>query len=265
MRRSLLALLLCSFASSSAMAQAPSLALPMLEVAAPAGEKRSAADVPRDWIAQRAITRAWGASEDSIYTEVQVPDWKSEPLAMLASAILPGAGQLYVGEGSGWYFLAGEAACWTLRALSIRKADDRENEFVAQLGDPQDGASGWSFERYQNATGGDVSWLETLWAADRGAYYLALARDRSLTAGFSGDPQASFDTYRALREKREDALSRARTMEMLIVIDHLVSAWDALRAARFHNLPLRRSLPVQLGAEWRDGEPVVTAAWVRRL
>ena len=246
-------------------AQVSALAIPALERPEPRIERRGAAEVPPGFLAQRAIAREWGASEDSVYTEVQVADWKSAPAALLASALLPGSGQLFLGEGSGWVFLAGEAAGWTIRALSVRRADDREAEYATLLGDPHVDASGWSFERYRDATGGDVSWLQTLWVADRENYYRTLARDPAYVAGFSGEPQATAERYRGVRQEREDALSRARTMEVLLVMNHLVSAWDALRAARFHNLPLSRDLPVRMSTEWRDGSPEWTAALVRRF
>lgn len=265
MKAPLAALLMLSAAVSLAHAQTSALALPMLQPAAERAERRTAAEVPGGLVAQRAIVREWGPSDDSVYVEVRIPDWKSEPRALLASAILPGTGQLYVGEGSGWIHLAAEAAGWTLRALSVRRADDREDAFVALVGDPNEGTSGWSFDRYRTATGGDVSWLQTLWASDREAFYLALARERTYDAGFRGGAEDSAERFRGLREERESSLSRVRTLEALIVAHHLVSAWDALRAARFHNLPLRRSLPVQLGGGWRDGSPVFTAALVRRL
>jgi len=257
------AIVLLLIGASTAHAQPATLALPVSDVRS--ALHSTSADVPRDWLAQRAIEREWGASEDSVYAEVTVAGWRSEPGALLASALLPGAGQLFVGEGSGWVYLAGELTGWTLRALAVRRADDREGEFAALLGDPYVGSSGWSFDRYTAATGGDVSWLESLWVSDRESYYLALAREPGLVAGFAGDAQATLDSYRGLRDERDDALSRRRTLEVLLMVNHLVAAWDALRAARFHNLPLRRSLPVQLGTEWQDGEPRWTAALVRRF
>lgn len=260
-----LLLVALALVAAPVQAQVSALAIPALERPEPRIERRGATDVPQGFVAQRAIAREWGASDDSVYTEVQVADWKSAPAALLASAVLPGSGQLYLGEASGWVYLAGEAAGWTIRALSVRRADDREAEYATLLGDPYLDASGWSFERYRNATGGDVSWLQTLWIADRENYYRTLAREPAYVAGFSGEPRATAERYRGVRQEREDALSRARTMEILLVMNHLVSAWDALRAARFHNLPLSRDLPVRMSTEWRDGSPEWTAALVRRF
>lgn len=255
----------CALAALPAAAIASPLALPMPERTEARIERRSASEAPADWLAQRTITRAWGPSEDSVYTEVQIPDWKSEPAALLASAVLPGAGQLYAGEGSGWVFLAAEAAGWTFRTLAVRRADDRRDRFTSLVGDPYAAASGWSFERYRQATGGDASWLETLWASDREAFYLELDRGLQYAAGFRGGPDASAEAYRGLRGEREDALRRARMLDALLMIHHLASAWDALRAARFHNLPLRRSLPVQFGSRWSGDSPGFTASLVRRF
>ena len=73
---------------------------------------RGSAKVPELWLAQRSIDREWGLSDDSTYATVDVPGWKSEGLAFTMSAVLPGTGQLYVGEDSGWYYMIAEAVLW---------------------------------------------------------------------------------------------------------------------------------------------------------
>src|SRR5262245_34774719 len=92
-------------AASSAVAEAPELTR--------LAYRHAALDAGRDGLlAQRTIDRQWGLSEDSVYVTVDVPGWKSEALATTLSAIVPGTGQFYTGEGMGWVFVAAEAAGW---------------------------------------------------------------------------------------------------------------------------------------------------------
>lgn len=225
-----------------------------------------AAEVPADWLAQRAIDREWGASEDSLYRELEVKGWKSEGLALALSGALPGAGEFYVGEGSAWMFLAIEAAGWFGRTTTRRKSDDLRAQAAAFVGDPTDSASTWSFARYEQQAGGNAAQLEALWAGDREAYYQALATDPTYRAGFKGgDPGITYESYRGLRDDMQDRRRQSRYYEIALWANHVLSAFDALRAARFHNLPLRRNIDLQLGAKMRRGDPTLRAAVVRRF
>ena len=225
-----------------------------------------ASSVPELWLAQRTIERQWGLSEDSTYRTVEVGGWKSEGWALVLSGAVPGAGQVYVGEGSGWFFLLGEAAGWVGRALTRRRAVELRDDAAAFVGDLTDSTSTWSFARYAAVSGGEASLLETLWEQDRDAYYQALADDPSYRAGFSGaDPRATRDSYKELRDASQDRFRRSRYIEIALLLNHATAAFDALRAARIHDLPLRRNLDLQLGARWRRGEPQLRAALVGRF
>jgi len=48
-------------------------------------------------------------------------------------------------------------------------------------------------------------------------------------------------------------------------LNHAVAAFDALRAARFHNLPLRRQMELQLSGRMRSHGGELRAALVRRF
>ena len=75
----------------------------------------------------------------------------------------------------------------------------------------------------------------------------------------------TFESYRDLRTSWQDRFRQSRVFEMALWMNHAVSAFDALRAARFHNLPLRRTLDLQLGGGFHRGEPQFRAALVRRF
>jgi hypothetical protein len=222
----------------------------------------AAGDVPRLWLAQRTIDRQWGPSADSTYVTVNVPDWKSEGWAMALSGAVPGAGQLYVGAGSGWWYLVGEAGGWAGRWLYRREANRYRGQAAGLLGDPNDSTSAWSFQRFQARGGGDVSWLETLWTSDREGFYQAI-QGGAYSAGFSGS--SSFKSWFSLRESADNAFRREREMDALLVLNHVLSAFDALRAARIHNLPLQQNLRLQLGERWNRGGPALRAALVRNF
>lgn len=245
------------------------LALPVLSAAPDAGTPsmlRGADTVPELWLAQRTIDRDWGLSEDSTYRTVDVKGWKSEGLSLALSGALPGAGQLYVGEGSGWLYLAGEAMGWVGRTFTRRKGDDLREQAASYVGDPTDSLSTWSFARYQQVTGATADRLEELWTGDREAFYQALASDASFRPGFEGaDPGIAFESYRGLRESSQHRLRQSRLIEIALWANHAVSAFDALRTARFHNMPLRRTIDLQLGAKLRRGQPVLRATLVRRF
>ncbi len=217
--------------------------------------RRGAAEVPGLWLAQRAIEREWGPSEDSVYRTIEVREWKLEGLALALSGALPGAGHLYVGEGSGWLFLAAEALGWAGRTITRRRGDSLREDAIALIGNPADTASNWSFERYATATGDDADELRTLWALDRDAFYESLARDPQYRHGFAGaDPLGTYETFRGAHDSAQDRYRQSRYLEIALWANHAVAAFDALRAARFHNLPLRRDLELRLsGRAGREG------------
>src|SRR5690348_16666361 len=152
--------------------------------------------------AARRPGRGGGPSDDSTYVTVNVPDWRSEGWAMALSAAAPGAGQLYVGAESGWWYLVGEAGGWAGRWLYRREANRYRGQAAALLGDPYDSTSAWSFQRFQARGGGDVSWLQTLWADDREGFYNAI-QTGGYTAGFSGG--APFRSWVGLRLSADNA------------------------------------------------------------
>lgn len=253
----LLAALVCAGVARADVRAWSELALPVVDLA-PASSG--------DLLAQRVIDREWGLSEDSVYAEVSVPGWKSEGVAMALSAGLPGAGQLYVGEGSGWAFLLVEALGWAGRAFTKNEAEQSARDARAFVGNPYDTTSGWSFERWSRTTGGDADRLEALWLYDREAFYQALRTDPQYVGGFNGQqPDEMYRSYRDLRNTRDTNLRRAHLAEGLLWVNHVAAAIDAVRAARLHNLPLRNEYQLQLGQRMREGQREYHATLVRRF
>jgi hypothetical protein len=49
------------------------------------------------------------------------------------------------------------------------------------------------------------------------------------------------------------------------MLNHVIAAFDALRAARAHNLPLKKNIDLQLGAKLNRGAPELRATLTRRF
>jgi len=217
-------------------------------------------------LAQRVIDREWGVSEDSVYVEKDVPGWRSEPGAMLMSAVVPGAGQAY-SEGAmrGAWFAVAEALSWTARTLLRRSGERARDDAAAYAGSPTDPASTWSIARWEQATSASPDLVERLYAADREAFYDLIETDPRFLAGWAGDPQSTRQHFVELREASERRLRGARFSESMLWVNHVVSAVDAFRAARLHNIPLAPSLGLKVKSSWRHGSPEVMAAIERRF
>jgi hypothetical protein len=220
---------------------------------------------PQLYLAQRAIDRAWGPSDDSSYVEVNVPQWRSEGLAAGLSAAVPGAGQLFVGEGSGLWFALAEAVGWTANRIYLHKARSERDRSARFVGDPADSSSAWSFARYRQATGQDPAELEAVWAQDRQAFYEMIARDPVYLAGWSGQSDATRGEFSDIRSTARGYYNRASGAGYALWLNHLVAALDALRAARLHNLVLQENLELKLRSSWQGGRPAVMAVLVRRF
>lgn len=222
---------------------------------------------PQVRLAQRAIDRSWGLSDDSTYTEVDVPEWRSEGLAVGFSAVLPGAGQLYSGEGSGVWFVLAEVAGWTANRIFIHKAKDERARSARLAGDPMNSESAWSFDRFEESTGMDslAAELEAVWAQDRQAFYEMIARDPVYLAGWDTESADARGEFVGSLDASRGYQDRASVAGYVLWLNHLVAAFDALRAARSHNAMLRENLEVKLRSSWSGGHPGATVALVGRF
>jgi len=220
---------------------------------------------PQFGLAQRAIDRSWGLSEDSTYSEVDVPEWRSEGLAAGFSAVVPGAGQLYTGEGSGVWFALAEVAGWTANRIYLHKAQTERERSARFAGDPTEATSAWSFRRFTEATGKDAVELEAIWAQDRQAFYEMIARDPAYLAGWNGTSEVTRSEFFGIRDASRGYSDRASSAGYVLWLNHLLAAVDALRAARFHNVMLQHNLELNLRSSWHGGRPAVTAVLLRRF
>jgi len=217
-------------------------------------------------LAQRVIERTWGPSDDSVYVELRIPEWRSESVALGLSAAAPGLGQLYSGERyRGLWFALAEAIGWTSHLAFRRGAEGLRDDAEAFVGAPSVPASTWSFERWAAATHQDANELARLYQADRETFYDMIASDPRYLEGWQGDAEANRAHFAELRHRSEQRLRNARYAGFGLWLNHALSAFDALRTARLHNLPLQRDLDLKLKSSWRRGGPDVIAAIERRF
>jgi hypothetical protein len=167
---------------------------------------------------------------------------KAVGLAILYSLIVPGMGELYAdGFASGKYFLMAEGALWiTYAAFEIHGNDLRDaarsysgahagvitsgkdDQFFVDLGNFAS-MDDYNDKRLRDR---DISRLYTL---EAGQYWL-------------WDSQAARLDYREQRIASESAYNSRKFVVAAIVINHVVSAINAARAAISHNRSLQESL-----------------------
>lgn len=226
----------------------------------------SGGDHPELIFAQRVIDREWGPSEDSVYVEMEIPQWRSEGAAMGLSAALPGLGQAYAGNRRrGLWFALAEAVGWASRQIYRSRGDELAEEAVAFVGTPERSGSAWSFDRWTATNSDERNELERLYQADRQAFYDRIAEDPRYLSGWSGDPLETRRDFGGLLRVSNDRLRYARYASMALWINHVASAVDALHATRLHNVSLAPGLGLKLKGGWRSGGPQLRAAVERKF
>jgi len=167
----------------------------------------------------------------------------------LLSAILPGAGQLYLGENRGYVLLGLDAATWFARFAYLDASDGKMRE-SRHFADRH-----WDLERYRESeaySGCDAFYRSRLYdemsalrERDPERYYSNLARQDSLRAGWDdawnrADPDsiqcgiasANRQSFRDLRSKSDDLKNTARLALVVAVLNRVLSSVDALRLAK---------------------------------
>jgi hypothetical protein len=107
--------------------------------------------------------------------------------------------------------------------------------------------------------------MRALFERDRGVFYDRIAHDPRFLAGWAGDPAATRNTFTELRDHADDRLRFARYASYLVLINHAVAGFDALRAARLHNRPLQERVQLRLGGGRYEGGSELTAALETRF
>jgi len=214
-------------------------------------------------LAQRTIGRSWGLAPGE--TKTPTPGWRSEGLAFLMSGVAPGSGQLYSGSGRAWWFAAAEVLGWATNLFFDSRADAWRRDAEHYAGSPSDAASAWSFERWENATGGDASGLRALYDRDREVFFDLIGSDPAYLEGWDGNATVNRAAFVDLRDHSENHLRTARTARAGLWLNHVLAAFDALRSARGHNQSLGPGIGLRFERRWQDDGLAMTAALERRF
>ncbi len=142
----------------------------------------------------------------------------------------------------------------------MRRGQSLQDDASAYAGAPTDSTSKWSFQRWEEATNGDDSEIRALYVRDREVFYDRIAHDPTFLDGWTGDPSSTRSVFTGLRDHADDRLRYSRYAGEGVWLNHAISALDALRAARLHNVPLGHDLKLRLGSGWSHGRPAFTAA-----
>lgn len=200
---------------------------------------------------------------------------KSPASAFLLSAMLPGLGELYSGSNRGYLFLGVEAVSWITFASYRTSANNKEGELFDfaddhfAIGAFEETCVGQPGQSCQEA----LDQISNFYANDPDEYYEIISKNPIYRAGWgvavmpggwtyeNGPPpdcsgpsdypcreqyrrwasdqsaaqDRSYVEYNQLRDDRNSLDRTARGMTMVALVNHVVSAWDALMVARGFN------------------------------
>jgi len=214
---------------------------------------------PETVLAERAITRELGKhtdgaqgpdATDARYTYVDVKGWKSPGAASGMSLVLPGSGQLYAGDKSGYVFLGVEAVAVAAYVKYRGDSRDQRDKYFGFIGDPTQSNSRFSFDRLAATVSPDeLERLKTIYARDPHEFYDIVTTTDSYAAGWD-DQSASGSHDRATADSYRgdvNSLTRKSRIGLFVALtNHVVSTIDALRVARLNNVALTQNLSMKI-------------------
>ena len=175
---------------------------------------------------------------------------KSPGKAFIFSAAVPGSGQLYAGAKRGYVYLGIEAVAWTTSYFFHKSGKQKEEDYMdfadahwtePTVGDsigvsPDGGTTYYYTDDYHNRI---VYFREN----DKGHYYEDIGKYAYYQIGW--DP-GTLGEYLDMRDDSNRLLKNSSYAIMGAVVNHVVSAVDALRLARSHNLRLGYGIDLDL-------------------
>lgn len=210
--------------------------------------------------------------------------------AMLLSAALPGLGQLYADSNSGYLFMGVEAGAWLTWGSYRSSSSNKEGDMFAYA---DDHFAIDVFERNCVSQDGQscvdaLQQIEDFYAHDRAEYYEIISKNPIYKAGWGArqadnPPPFGTEEYRAwvaslgaaqdddyigynqIRDERNDLSRTARGMTVVILLNHLVSAWHAYAAAGGLHTQVSDDVDmhVKVSSSWRHpgARVVFSRAW----
>ena len=194
-------------------------------------------------LAQRAIQEPVQGIEKKEPPQTQTG--KSPGKAFVFSLLAPGSGELYVGAKRGYIFLGVEAVAWASSYFLDKSGDKKEQEFerfadqhwdFPPVGTMGEGGSVYTAER--------DSMMRGFYDHNKQHFYEDIGKQPFNVPGW--DSSVNLDTYLDMRDKSNWLLKNSDYAMMAAVINHVISAVDALRLARNYNAELGHGMKLNL-------------------
>ena len=219
---------------------------------------------------------------------------KSPASAFLLSAMLPGLGELYSGSNRGYLFLGVEAVSWITFASYRASSNNKEGELFDfaddhfAIGAFEETCVGQPGQSCQEA----LDQISNFYANDPDEYYEIISKNPIYRAGWgvvvtpggwtyenapppecgpsdypcreqyrrwasdqSAAQDRSYVRYNELRDERNSLDRTARGMTMIALVNHVVSAWDALMVARGFNARMPGQVEMDFKIKGSFGNP----------
>jgi hypothetical protein len=200
---------------------------------------------PSLFLAQKAIEEPTPTAEKEEKEPSQVE--KSPGKAFIFSALVPGSGELYVGAKRGFIFLGAEAVAWTSSYFFHKSGKQKEDEYL-NFADNH-----WSFERLP-AVGGTCngspytadrdSLIRYFYEHNKQHFYEDIGKQPFYQCAW--DSPENLGSYLDMRDKSNWLLKNSDYAIMAAVVNHVISAIDALRLARNYNANLGHGMKLNL-------------------
>ncbi len=184
---------------------------------------------------------------------------RSPGLAFVLSAVLPGAGQLYLGERRAYVYLGADAAAWFARS-SYRGAARTQERSFRSFAQRHWSIATFSSRDHETWSAADSVRIAELLASGSSQFYDEIGRKDAYRGGWDdfGTLQQNRGKFQDMRSRKSDLDSNARIAMVGLVLNRLVSSMDALRSARGRTGdPPRVRLEGGIEGEWSSPQAVV--------
>jgi hypothetical protein len=157
----------------------------------------------------------------------------SPAAAGFLSGVLPGAGQLAMGQQRGWLYLGIEGAAW-FAYFSLRSAGHQSETDYREFADQH-----WEWTRYRTVTdcpgGGPQNFeeeqaaLQDLYDNEKNKFYQEIGDQTVYACGW--DTNGNRSDYVGMLDHADQLFRASGVMVGAVLLNHLVSAVDAARSA----------------------------------
>jgi len=218
-------------------------------------------EVSPSWAEAKYLTEEPGQLEEDIYAFKP----KNTRLAFFYSMLIPGAGEFYAGSKiKPLLFLGLEASLWSGYFVYHGKGNDKEDEFKAY------GDLHYNRDLYD-------TWWNSLDSTDQNQfshrlpdeknheYYENIGKYNQFAVGWedAGVDPSQFDptnpppspyreSYLDTRDESNTMFSRARTFTVCVLVNHVLSGFDAAFTARSYNKRQERFAGLHLKMKMRE-------------